>query len=80
MERPVAEGATLHFIDDRYETMHAIAEQAPDLLQRWVQAAHVHSWRTSGALQCATGDARCALVASANPPCPSGRRRRWTLY
>lgn len=36
MERPVAEGATLHFVDDRYETLHAVAEQAPDLLQRWV--------------------------------------------
>ncbi|KAI7843756.1 hypothetical protein COHA_002654 [Chlorella ohadii] len=35
MERPVAEGATLHFVDDRYETLHAVAEQAPDLLQRW---------------------------------------------
>ena len=35
MERPVAQGgATLHFVDDRYETLHAIAEQAPDLLQR----------------------------------------------
>ena len=36
MERPVAEGATLHFVDDRYETLHAVAEQAPDLLQRCV--------------------------------------------
>lgn len=32
-QRPVAQGgATLHFVDDRYETMQAIAEQAPDLL------------------------------------------------
>ncbi|PSC70318.1 hypothetical protein C2E20_6217 [Micractinium conductrix] len=30
-----AGGATLHFVDDRFETMHAIAEQAPDLLERW---------------------------------------------
>ena len=29
-----AGGATLHFVDDRFETMHAIAEQAPDLLER----------------------------------------------
>ena len=38
-QRPVAQGgATLHFVDDRYETMQAIAEQAPDLLGRWVPA------------------------------------------
>ncbi|KAL4448327.1 hypothetical protein ABPG75_005546 [Micractinium tetrahymenae] len=35
-QRPTAQGgATLHFVDDRYETMHAIAEQAPDLLSSW---------------------------------------------
>ena len=36
MERPVAQGgATLHFVDDRFETLHAICEQAPDLLGCW---------------------------------------------
>ncbi|KAI3426337.1 hypothetical protein D9Q98_008710 [Chlorella vulgaris] len=34
MKRPVAAGATLHFVDDRFETLHAIVTQAPDL-SRW---------------------------------------------
>jgi hypothetical protein len=39
MARPAAQGAaTLHFVDDRFETMHYIAEQAPDLMGRWVRA------------------------------------------
>lgn len=34
--RPVAQGgATLHFVDDRFETLEAIAEQAPDLMSSW---------------------------------------------
>jgi hypothetical protein len=38
-QRPVAaSGATLHFVDDRFETLHAIAEAAPDLMARWVAA------------------------------------------
>ena len=39
MARPAAQGgAALHFVDDRFETMHYIAEQAPDLMGRWVCA------------------------------------------
>ena len=47
MARPVAQaGATLHFVDDRFETMHHIVEHAPDLLDRWVRCtvSSLHGW------------------------------------
>ena len=71
MERPVAEGATLHFVDDRYETLHAVVEQSPDLLQRWVPnpaQIRVLGWTAwVHALRCGTG---------AGVPCSRRHRRR----
>lgn len=42
MGRPVAAGgAALHFVDDRFATLHAVAQQAPDLVERWARMGGV---------------------------------------
>lgn len=63
-QRPVAQGgATLHFVDDRYETMQAIAEQAPDLLGRWVPAG-VPPAEAAPACPCGVATGVCSLASS----------------
>ena len=81
MERPVAaNGATLHFVDDRYETMHAIAEQAPDLLARCGDAPWAGSCQpvAAAAWDCSTAEeesvAACerpAVRLTHVPPAPA---------
>lgn len=92
MERPVAEGATLHFVDDRYETLHAVVEQAPELLQRCARG----SWRllerhvaAVQAVQALLGAIQplhplllllLLLLFAALPLQPELRPSRWKLY
>ena len=90
MARPVAAGgATLHFVDDRAETLEAIVQQAPDVAERcgrggWSVRArqgsvgHGPSRRAAAAVCMPPGNRQCDV-----PPrtaCPSLLSCRYQLY